>query len=240
MEPSLIEVPGGGLSKVDFQGIFTRNNMIKMANNFVPGRQLPDAPSYVPLTSKQKFELFLTHSYSADMFVGTTFDALTAQATGAYPEYGGGMAGYGHRYAAALVTAEASSLFGRWLFPTMLHQDPRYFRSGRGNVGNRMAYAASRVILTRSDDGRTVINSSLILSLLFTSALANGYIPYRDESVAGTIENSLNGLGARAQTNLLNEFWPDIKAMLVKREPKRMRHWQERWDDFSTPQNSKK
>ena len=215
------EVPGGGLSLHDFsmQGEFTREHMIKMARNFVPSTPLPDAPSYTPMTSKEKFEDWAHHTYSADMLVGTVFDTLILQATGAYRDYGGGMEGFTKRYGTQLLSNEAGSLFGRWFFPTVLHQDPRYFSSHETRVLDRMAYAVSRTVITRSDNGGNVFNSSLLLTLLFTSALNNGYKPNYETSFPATMANTFAGLGGTAQMNLLNEFWPDLKQMFTHHQP---------------------
>ena len=92
----LDEIPGGGLALRNFSlhGEFTRDHMIAMARNFVPSKPLPDAPSSKALTSKEKFEGWAHHTYSADMLLGTVFDTLILQATGAYRDYGGGMRGF--------------------------------------------------------------------------------------------------------------------------------------------------
>lgn len=225
-QSALEEVPGGGLSLRDFnmQGEFTREHMIKMAHNFVPSKPLPDAPSYTPMTSKEKFEGWAKHTYSADMLMGTVFDTLILQATGAYRDYGGGMEGFTKRYGNQLLSNEAGSLFGRWFFPTVLHQDPRYFPSHESRVLDRMAYAVSRTVITRSDNGRNVFNSSLLLTLLFTSALNNGYKPNYEKSFPATMANTFAGLGGTAQMNLLNEFWPDLKQIFTRHEPKPARY----------------
>jgi hypothetical protein len=217
----LAEAPGGGLALRNFSlhGEFTRDHMIAMARNFVPSKPLPDAPSYTPMSSREKFEGWAHHTYSADMLLGTVLDTVLLQATGAYRDYGGGMQGFSKRYGTQLLSNEAGSLFGRWLFPTILHQDPRYYPSGKTNVFDRMAYAASRAVITRSDKGNNVFNSSLLLTLLFTSALANGYKPNYDESFQATMANTFAGLGATAQINLLNEFWPDLKQLFTHHQP---------------------
>jgi hypothetical protein len=221
LSAELSETPGGGLALRNFSvhGEFTRDHMLAMARNFVPGKPLPDAPSYTPLTSREKFEGWAHHTYSADMLMGTVFDTLILQATGAYRDYGGGMEGFTKRYGTQLLSNEAGSLFGRWLFPTILHQDPRYYPSRQTNIFDRMAYAVSRTVITRSDNGNNVFNSSLLLTLLFTSALANGYKPNYDESLQATMANTFAGLGATAQVNLLNEFWPDLQHLFTHHQP---------------------
>ena len=202
---------------------FTHDNIVKMARNFVPGQPLPDAPSYVPLTSREKWDLFVRRSRSADFAVGAVIDSLTAQATGAYPRFGGGMEGYGKRLGASVAGAESATLFSGYIFPTLFHQDPRYFRSHQDDISQRLAYAASRVVIGRSDSGHNVINLSQILAQFVQAAVSNAYIPYRNESVPGTVENALAGLGSVAQADILNEFWPDIKQFLSSHAPVALR-----------------
>jgi len=220
-------------SSAAIKGAFSHDNLVKMARNFVPGQPLPDAPSYVPLTKQQKFDLFVQRSYSFGTVSGAIIDSLTAQATGAYPGFGGGMAGYGKRLGAAMAGAESATFFGTYALPTLLHQDPRYFRSTQTAISQRLAYAASRVLIGRSDDGRNVLNTSVILSQFIQAAVSNAYIPYRHETVSGTMENALTGLGSVAQARILQEFWPDIMAFVTHHEPKRIHNWQDKWDNSS-------
>jgi hypothetical protein len=200
----------------------THDNLVKMARNFVPGQPLPDAPTYVPLTPRQKFDLFLRNNQSLGFSVGVLIDSFISEASGAYPRFGGGMAGYGQRLGAAAAGEESAAFIGGYLFPTLLHQDPRYFRSHQTGITDRLAYAASRVIIGRSDSGHNVINTSAIASQLVQAAVSNAYIPYRNETVSGTIENALAGLGAVAQAQMLNEFWPDIKQFFARHNPENL------------------
>lgn len=209
-------------STAAIKGTFRHDNLVKMARNFVPGQPLPDAPSYVPLTSRQKFDLYLRATHSADFAVGVVIDSLISQASGAYPSFGGGMQGYGKRLGASVAGAQSATLFSGYVFPTLFHQDPRYFRSRQSSISNRLAYAASRVIIGRSDDGRNVFNSSQILSQFVQAAVSNAYIPYRNESVSGTMQNALASLGSVAQADILNEFWPDIKEFFSRHNPETM------------------
>ncbi len=215
------------------KGAFSHDNLVKMAHNFVPGQPLPDAPPYVPLTRQQKFDLFVHRGYSFDTISGAIMDSITAQVTGAYPSFGGGMGGYGKRLAAATAGAESASFFSTFALPALLHQDPRYFRATQTEVSQRLAYAASRVFIGRSDDGRNVINTSLILSQFIQAAVSNAYIPYRRETVSGTMENALAGLGSVAQARVLNEFWPDIMSFVSHHEPKFVHNWEDKWDTSS-------
>lgn len=206
-------------SSTAIKGAFRHENIVKMARNFVPGQPLPDAPSYVPLTSQQKFEAFVRNTHTVGFAAGVLIDSAISEASGAYPRFGGGMAGYGQRLGAAAAGEGSAAFFGGFVFPTLLHQDPRYFRSRQNDISDRLAYAASRVLIGRSDSGHNVINTSVILSQFVQAAVSNAYIPYRNESVSGTIENAVAGLGAVAQADILNEFWPDIREFFFRHNP---------------------
>jgi len=193
---------------------FTHDNIVAMAQNFVPGKPLPDEPGYRPLTSKQKFEAALRNEHSAGQLVGILSDTAISQATHAYPQLNPGMAGFSERLAITGAGSEVATFIGGYVYPTLFHQDPRYFPSHQHGILNRIAYAASRAIIGRSDSGMSVINTSVIASHFTTAAIANAYVPYRNESVSGTIENALTGIGGVAEGHILDEFWPDIKEFV--------------------------
>jgi len=194
---------------------FTHDNLVKMAHDFVPGQPLPDAP--VPLTPRQKFNGFMNGSHSIQIGVNILSDALISQATGAYPKFGGGMQGFGQRLGASTAGAETAAFFGGFVYPTLFHQDPRFYPSRQHSVINRLAYAASRALIGRSDSGRSVINASVIASQFTEAAISNAYIPYRNETVSGTIENALTGLLGVVEGNIVNEFWPDFTEFAWRR-----------------------
>jgi hypothetical protein len=236
MRPSAYAFDHLQFNSAAIKGTFSHDNLVRMANQFKPGPPLPNAPSYIPLSSRQKFDLFVRRSHSFDTLSGAISDSLTAQATGAYPSFGGGMAGYGKRLGASVTGAETASFLGSFALPALLHQDPRYFRSQETDISQRLAYAASRVLIGRSDDGRNVINSSLILSQFIQAAISNAYIPYRRETVPGTVENALAGLGSVAEARILMEFWPDIRTFLTRHEPQLVHHWEDKWNSTSIGQ----
>lgn len=212
------------LNSAALKAAFTHENIVKMARNFMPGQPLPDAPTYVPLTPREKFDHFVHNIHTVGFGLGILTDSFISQATGAYPRFNTGMAGYGQRLGAAAAGETSAAFFSGYVFPTLLHQDPRYFRSHQDAISDRLAYAASRVIIGRSDSGHNVINWSVLMSQFTQAAVSNAYIPYRNESVSGTVENALAGLGAVAQANILNEFWPDIKEFFHRHEPEALLH----------------
>ena len=67
---------------------------------------------------------------------------------------------------------------------SLLHEDPRYFRRGpEYGIWNRVGYALSRVVVTRTDAGTNTFNYSGMLGMGMGIALSNAYYP--DSSVNG-------------------------------------------------------
>ena len=97
------------------------------------------------------------------------------------------MQGYGKRYGASLADTESGAFFGRFLFPVLLHEDPRYLRSTSDKTAPRVAYALSRVLVTHDDSGKKRPNLSLMLSAVAASSLANSYYPREDRGFGDTM-----------------------------------------------------
>jgi len=183
---------------------------------------------YTPLSPHQKFHIFVEQTYSVYTFANTAFDAGWAQMTDDWPAYGQGAAGYGKRYGALLANHEAGSFFENFLFPTLLRQDPRYFRMGDGHsIFARVPYAMSRVLITRSDSGHGTFNSSLLLGLLFVDGLTNSYYPRPQRGLGETMSRFGGGVLSSAETNLLREFMPDMMRIFHKHEPQKLKKLEE-------------
>lgn len=180
----------------------------------VKGPQFP--PPYQRLHKLDKFKVFLRFTYSPYTLAGAAFDAGMAQATGGWYSYGGGFQGYGKRLGASLADTESGTFFGRFLFPVLLHEDPRYLRSNSERTVPRIEYALSRVLVTHDDNGKKRPNLSLMFSAVASSSLANSYYPREDRGFGDTMARAGNGLLSTAEMNLLREFWPDINRKLLK------------------------
>jgi len=179
------------------------------------------------LSKREKFNVFVQYTYSPYTFGEAALNATIAQATGSWYSYGGGMEGYGKRYGASLADSESGAFFGRFLFPVLLHQDPRYLRSTSQGTMPRIGYALSRLLVTHDDSGKKQANFSLMLSVFATSGMANTYYPRDDRGWGNTAVRAGGGFLGVAEMNLLREFWPDIMHKFRKHEPKRIQRLEE-------------
>jgi hypothetical protein len=168
------------------------------------------ATSKGPLTSKQKFELFADESVAPSRFLSSAAGAGIGQARNSLAGYGQGMGGYGKRFGSSMATAASTNFFGTYVIASALHRDPRYFVTLRGGAGHRIAYALSRIVISRTDDGRNAANWPGILGPLLAESLANSYLPVKEQTAGATFQRYGLRVGLNTASNALREYWPTI------------------------------
>jgi hypothetical protein len=159
-----------------------------------------------PMGAKQKFQLSIRSIIDPVSFLTTAGIAGAEQYKGIFPAYGSGIEGYGKRYGAALANHVSGTLLGRAVYPSIFHQDPRYFYKGKGSIGSRTRYAISAAVIARGDDGRWKPNYSRVLGNFSGAAISNLYYPASDCRASLTVFNGLAATGADAVGNLIREF----------------------------------
>src|SRR5262249_33771920 len=129
--------------------------------------------------------------------------------------FGQGMKGYAKRYAGAYGDQAIGNMMTEAIFPSLLREDPRYFRRGRGGELSRLEYAATRILVTRTDSGRSRLNFSELVGNSATTAISNAYYP-DTRTVSDNVQKLGIQLATDAFSNVLKEFWPDIKRKFQK------------------------
>jgi hypothetical protein len=164
-------------------------------------------PNAAPLTRKQKFKLAIRVSTDPVTIFTTGVTAGIAQAQGDFAGYGPGIGGYGQRYAAIYGDRLGSTFFGAALFPSIFHQDPRYFYMGHGSVPHRALYAISTTVICRGDNGHWQPNYSNVFGNLAAAGLASSwYPPSSRHSVQVTVSDTLLNVATGAFGTLFQEF----------------------------------
>jgi len=163
-----------------------------------------------PLTSGQKFKLFVDRTIAPSTFVSATFSAAYKQAINSYPGYGQGWGAYGDRYGAAVANSASTNLFGTFVFPSLFHTDPRHFFTNCPGFKRKLEYALTRQVVTRTDDGRNTFNWSRILSVLVAEGIANSYLPPEERTASKTFERAGGRFAFGVGSTLLKEYWPVI------------------------------
>ena len=195
-------------------------NMIKLqVNRAIDGKPYPSLNEWKPLTARQKFDVFVHSTYSPRTFANAAIDEAADRAKGNHlnREYETGARGVGQRYGINLATNETDVFFQRFLFPTVLKQDPRYFRNPDLPFFHRALYAMSRVLITRTDSGGQTFNSSRILSIAASRAVADLYVPGERQGMHPIASCVSFTLLRDAGMNLAHEFWPDVRRKFLHR-----------------------
>jgi hypothetical protein len=158
------------------------------------------------MLTKQKFQLSIRSMIDPVSFLSVAGIAGAEQYRNIFPAYGSGIEGYGKRYGAAMANHVSGYLLGRAIYPSIFHQDPRYFYNGKGTIRSRTLYAISGAVVARGDDGRWKPNYSRVLGNFSAAAVSNLYYPASDRGASLVLFNGLAETGADAVSNLIREF----------------------------------
>jgi len=171
---------------------------------------------YTPITAKQKFTIASKDSFDYPLVALSAVIAGWGQLTNGNPSFGQGIGGYGRRVGTSYADQAIGNMMTEAIFPSFLHEDPRYFRRGYGSKWSRIFYAASRVLVTRTDAGNWRFNYSEVLGNATSVAISNSYYP-DNRTVGANVEKLGQQIGIDAISQVLKEFWPDIKRKILQR-----------------------
>ena len=167
-----------------------------------------------PLSSWDKFKLAANNSVSLSTVGAALLGGAYDQAIDSPSGYGQGASGYGKRFGSGMARAASDNLFGTFLLASMLHEDPRFYVKKDLSFKQAVKYSAVRLVRTRSDSGRPVVNYAGLLGPLAGEALANTYWPEQNRGVGSTFVRYASDIGWRFGGNLLRQYWPQVNREL--------------------------
>lgn len=171
----------------------------------------PAAP-YRPLRVKDKWKLFVRESVDPYTFVSAAEGAALSQWHRTAPDYGAGAYSYLQRFGAAQTDLTSQYFFSDAVLASLFHEDPRYFRKGRGfSPLHRIGYSISRVVIARKDSGNDGFGFSGIGGMGMGIALSNAYYPAASVNRGEMESRAISSLTSAVFNNLLTEFWPDLR-----------------------------
>jgi hypothetical protein len=179
-------------------------------------RTADNTTAYVPLTVGQKWKIATKDTFDYPSYVLAGAFAGISQLDNSNAEFGQGAKGYAKRYAAGIADQDMGNFLTEAIFPTLLHEDPRYFRKVNGSVKSRLLSAVERIVVTKTDSGRSEFNFSEWLGNGTVAAIGNAY--YSGERGFGyTMQRMVTQVGTDAISDVLKEFWPDVKRHFTKK-----------------------
>jgi len=168
-------------------------------------------PNSLPMTADQKYIYALHQAFDPSAHAVNVFRSAFEQAANGQPHYGEGWGAYEKRFAAGELDQITGSALIYGFLPTVLHEDPRYFRRGSGSAMARVWYAVNRIFVTQRDNGTSGFNNSRVFGQLISCGISTSYYPARDRTVGYMSENWGVNLGASSAFNVFYEFYPDLK-----------------------------
>jgi hypothetical protein len=217
-QPELMSAGGGTPPIAPVTRVQQMKSLVKNQVSRAIGKNYPNLGEWKPLTAREKFDVFLHSTYSPRTFANAAIDEAADRAKGRQNrEYETGLLGAGQRYGINLATTETDVFFQRFLFPTLLKQDPRYFRNPDLPFLKRALYSMTRVLITRTDSGGQTFNSSRILSIAATRAVNDLYVPGERQGMHPIGACVSFTLLRDAGLNLVHEFWPDLRRKFLHR-----------------------
>jgi hypothetical protein len=212
------------------------------ASSSAPGEpDLPDAPtapptpqqsslSNVPFLSPQsnrplqpmdvgdKFKYFVEPAFGPRSFVTNAFGAgiRMANPPSHYPpEWHGGVEAFGRLYGDSFARTGAESI-GRFSASALLHEDPRYRRSGSTFFPARLGHAFVFTFVDRTDGGHSTIAMSNFTGAATSGFIGNAYLPTGFDNLTHAGQRSTIAFGSIAVQNIAQEFSPEIGHVLKK------------------------
>ena len=165
---------------------------------------------YMPITPKQKMTIATKDTIDYPLFLLGAGLAGIAQLADEHPRFGQGLKGYAHRYGTAYADQAIGNYMTEGILPVLFHEDPRYFRRGQGKKLGRTAYAATRIFVTKTDSGGSSFNFAEVVGNGIAAGVGNAYYP-GETHLSDNLSRLGQDLATDAISQVLKEFWPDIK-----------------------------
>jgi hypothetical protein len=172
------------------------------------------------LTAAQKMRLAFRSSTDPFIFGAAFMVAGYHEALNQDPGFGWGAEGYFKRAGAAYLDSFNGNMLGNGILPSILHQDPRYFRLGYGTVRHRILYAlATNVICKHDNTGKWEPNYSNVGGNIIAGGISNLYYPSQNSGWGQTITNGMIVTAEGGIGSIFQEFWPDLSRKFLHQDP---------------------
>lgn len=176
------------------------------------------AKTLPPLTSGQKFRIATASvfDWAAYPFNGSL--AAIAQAKNDPVSWGQGWGAYGKRFGESFADNSIGTYMTVAIFPSLLHEDPRYYQMGKGGFRRRAYHGINRLFVTKTDSGHDRFNISESLGNAVAAAISNVYHPPEDRTAARNASTFGFLILYDGLANELKEFWPDIRRKVFHKK----------------------
>jgi hypothetical protein len=168
-----------------------------------------------PLTQKERNSMFARSLINPVWYLKAAASAGANQWTDTPKEWEQGASGYGKRFGDIMgqYAIRKTVMFG---FESLLHEDNRYFGSGKEGFWPRAGYALSSGFLARHDNGRRYPSASLLIGFASGAYLSRFWQPPSTHSVGDAATSFGISMGWNIGLGVVKEYLPDMLRPLMK------------------------
>jgi hypothetical protein len=197
-----------GKSKLEKETGTINDRIFEVLPNYGTVENAKELP---PLTTGQKFRLATAGVFDWGSYPFNGILAGIQQAKNEPKSWGQGWDAYAKRYSASFADNSIGTYMTTAIFPTLLHEDPRYYQMGKGRFAHRAYHAINRLFVVRTDSGHNRFNFSESLGNATAAAISNAYHAPEDRTASRNATTFAFLILYDGLDNELKEFWPDIR-----------------------------
>ena len=204
--------PAVGKSKLEKETGTVNDRIFDVLPNY---GTVEGANALPPLGTAKKFRLATAGVFDWASFPFNGVLSAIGQAKNDPESWGQGWGAYGKRYGASFADNGIGTYMTTAIFPSLLHEDPRYYQMRTGSFAHRSFYAMDRLFITRTDSGSNRFNYSESIGNAAAAAISNTYHPVEDRTAARNAKTFAFLILYDGLSNELKEFWPDIRRKIL-------------------------
>ncbi|HUK24145.1 MAG TPA: hypothetical protein VLV49_06160 [Terriglobales bacterium] len=174
------------------------------------------AAQYTPITGKQRWNWFVRSTIGPQSLAAGLLSAGLGTATDSPPEYRGTWAGFGKRYGMRLTGVSTGNAMEAGL-GAIWGEDPRYFRDQGAPFGHRVLNIIKLTFAARRPDGDFSPAYARYIATAGNNFLSNTWRVSSEADSQHAVERTLLGFVGRMGSNAFQEFWPDVRQHLFKK-----------------------
>src|SRR5712691_2102505 len=197
-----------GKSKLEKETGTVNDRIFEVLPNYGTVENAKELP---PLTSGQKFRLATAGVFDWAAYPFNGVLSAIAQAKNDPKEWGQGWGAYGKRFGASFADNSIGTYMTTAVFPSLLHEDPRYYQLGNGRFVHRAYHGINRLFVARTDSGHDHFNYSESVGNAVAAAISNVYHVPADRTASRNATTFAFLILYDGLSNELKEFWPDIR-----------------------------
>lgn len=175
------------------------------------------ASEFRPLTRRERNHLYLKTMVNPLGYIKAGFSAGLDQWRDKPPEWEQGASGYGRRFANIVgqYSIQRTVTFG---LASALHEDNRYFNSGKRGLWPRTGYALASGMLSRHDDGSLHLSISQVGGVAAGAFLSRFWLPPSQHSAGDAAVSFGITMASNMGFGVVKEFLPDLGRALRRKK----------------------